>query len=73
MIVNRPRSALAAVTCVVSCAALGARGQAQTIRVGSESPVSIGLTDRPLGEPMLAIHPANPRHLLGAAIVFDTT
>jgi hypothetical protein len=46
-----------------------ARLPAQSIRVGENVPVAIGLERRPLFEPHLAIHPGNPNHLLGAAIV----
>jgi hypothetical protein len=41
----------------------------QAIHAGENVPVAIGLNDRPIGEPHLAVHPANPKHLLGAAMV----
>ena len=44
-------------------------GQAQVIRVGPNIPLSQGLEQRPPREPHLAIHPTNPRHLLGAAMI----
>jgi len=50
---------------------LGGRATAQAIRVGSETAVEIGLPDRPLVEPTLAIHPTDSRHLLGAAMAWD--
>jgi hypothetical protein len=46
-----------------------ARFAAQSIRVGENVPVVIGLERQPLVEPHLAIHPTNPNHFLGAAIV----
>jgi hypothetical protein len=42
---------------------------AQAVRVSENVPVTVGLGGRPLFEPHLAIHPAKPNHLLGAAIV----
>lgn len=44
---------------------------AQTIRVVARVPVDLDLPGRPLGEPHLTVHPRNPRHLLGAAMVHD--
>ena len=41
---------------------------AQTIRVGPNIAVMDGSDRRPPVEPHLAIHPGNPRHLLGAAM-----
>jgi len=41
---------------------------AQSVRVLSDTPVSIGLT-QPLVEPHLAIDPVSSAHLLGATIV----
>ncbi len=46
-----------------------ASGQVQAIRVGPNLPLSQGLEQRPPREPHLAIHPTNPRHLLGAAML----
>lgn len=46
-----------------------ARLAAQSIRVGENVPVVIGLERQPLVEPHLAIDPTNPNHFLGAAIV----
>jgi hypothetical protein len=43
-------------------------GQAITVTTDS---LVFRLADRPLGEPHLAIHPRNERHLLGAAMVHD--
>jgi hypothetical protein len=40
---------------------------AQSIRLVSRVPVNLDLPGRPLGEPHLAVHPTNDRHLLGAA------
>jgi hypothetical protein len=44
---------------------------AQEVTVGSNVRVTTGLEARPLVEPHLAIHPRDPRHLLGATIVGD--
>jgi len=46
-----------------------ARLRAQAVRVGTPAAVARGLDDRPLVEPHLAVHPADPHHLLAAAIV----
>ncbi len=46
---------------------------AQSVRVTARAPVVLDLPGRPLGEPHLAIHPGNPRHLLGAAMVHDAS
>lgn len=46
---------------------------AQRIRVGPELPVAAGLEGRPLVEPHLAIHPANPEHLLAAVMITAAT
>jgi hypothetical protein len=46
---------------------------APTIQVGPNVYVSAGLEARPLTEPHLAAHPADPNHLLGATIVSSTT
>ncbi|MDB4914142.1 MAG: hypothetical protein JWM95_1786 [Gemmatimonadetes bacterium] len=46
---------------------------AQTIRVVARAPVVLDLPGRPLGEPTLAVHPADSRHLLAAAMVHDPT
>lgn len=42
---------------------------AQTIRIGTPVPVATGLAERPLIEPYIAAHPADPNHLLAAAMV----
>lgn len=44
---------------------------AQSIRVTARQPVELDLPGRPLGEPHVAVHPTNPEHLLGTAIVHD--
>jgi hypothetical protein len=44
---------------------------AQTVDVRENVPVARGLESRPLVEPHLAAHPANPNQLLGATIVSD--
>lgn len=46
---------------------------AQSLRVTSRLLSLPELSTRPLGEPHLAIHPSNPNHLLGAAMVHDPT
>ena len=50
-----------------------ATAPAQAIRAGDNVAVTPRLDQRPLVEPHLAIHPTNPRHLLGAAIIGDPT
>jgi BNR repeat protein len=44
---------------------------AQTIRVGANIQLVQTKEDRPLAEPHIAVHPAQARHLLAAAIVAD--
>ncbi len=50
----------------------GARLGAQLIHVSEDHAVLIGL-EEPLVEPHLVIHPANPAHLLGAALISVAT
>jgi hypothetical protein len=54
------------------CLSLAAAGPVlgQAITVTTDS-LKFRLADRPLGEPHLAIHPKNERHLLGATMVHD--
>lgn len=56
----------------ILAAAFPLRGGAQALRVGDVRPVNGAGEVRPLIEPHLAVHPADPRHLLAAAIVADT-
>lgn len=65
------RLVVVGVTHMASVAARPARLPAQAIRVGENVRVARGLEQRPLVEPHLVVHPADPRHLLGATIVSD--
>jgi hypothetical protein len=60
---------VAAVTSLAAVIPLAAQG----IYVGENVRVARGLERRPLVEPHLAVHPANPNHLLGVTIVSDAS